>query len=388
MAIRAFNLRGPVIAAVLTALLCVTHYSAESAAQSTGDAKEARRDARVAAYARLCAETASLANGFSGAVIVARHGVPLFARAYGLADREAYEANQLDTKFNVGSMNKMMTAIAVAQLVEGGKLSFQDTLGKYLPDFANPEARAVTVHQLLTHTGGLGDFLGPGFAEARDRLRTPADFLPLFASQPLKFSPGTSWAYSNGGYIVLGLIVERVSGQSYEDYVREHIAVPAGMVNTGFYALDEPTGKRAKGYTRVGPDGKGDLFRRWDSARLNLVKGCPAGGGFSTAEDLLRFANAIMGHTLLNAEYTGLVTTAKVDVNPPDPDKHYAYGFFDMTTRGVRHYGHGGAMYGVNADLHIFPESGYVVITLSNYDPPSAQRLAKKITGFIASRAS
>lgn len=157
----------------------------------------------------------------SGAALIALEGEPVFVGAYGLARRDPEQANQVDTKFDLGSMGKMFTSVAILQLVEQGRLSLDDRIVDAVPDYPNREvAEKVTVHHLLTHTAGMGDcFEGEFFATPRDQLRTVEGYLPLFVDDPLQFEPGAQWAYSNEGYIVLGLIVERVTGQSYWDYV-------------------------------------------------------------------------------------------------------------------------------------------------------------------------
>lgn len=370
----------------MTSIASLTIVLILNAAAGVDEARLARWDAGIAWHARSHAEAAATANRFGGVILVARGEKVLFEHAYGLADRESGIANQVDTKFNIGSMNKMMTAVAIAQLEQAGRLSFQDSVSRFLPDYPDAEVSPVTLHQLLTHTAGLGDFLGESFRARRDTLRNTGDFLPLFAGTKPKFAPGSKWAYSNAGYILLGMIIERVSGQSYEEYVSEHIAKPAGMGDTGLFALDDEVANRAKGYTRLGPRGEKDRRLKWDSASRNLVKGCSAGGGFSTAPDLHRFALALLQNRLLDASRTKLVTAGKVATKASDPHKRYAYGFFETVKHDVREFGHGGAMYGVNADLHIFPETGYVVIALSNYDPPSAQKLAAKIVDAITAQ--
>src|SRR4029079_16154267 len=130
----------------------------------------------------------------------------------GYADRESKTPNNLETRFRLGSMNKMFTSVSIAQLVQAGKLKYTDTVADVLPDYPNKEvARKITVHQLLTHTSGLGDIFGPEFQRTKDSLHDLKDYLPLFVNQPLRFEPGKDWSYSNAGFIVLGLIIEHVS---------------------------------------------------------------------------------------------------------------------------------------------------------------------------------
>ena len=162
---------------------------------------------------------------------------PIFEKAYGLANKETNTPNKTDTKFNLGSINKIFTRIAIGQLVQQGKISFDDKLGKYLPDYPNKDAaEKVTIRHLVTMKSGIGDFFGDKFtAMPKDKLRKNSDFIPLFADKPLAFEPGTNEQYSNGGYILLGAIIEKVSGKSYYDYVRENIFKPAGMIEYRFF---------------------------------------------------------------------------------------------------------------------------------------------------------
>jgi Beta-lactamase len=175
-------------------------------------------DAEVAAAAHAILNAQAMAGEFSGVVLIARDGKPFFDEAVGFAQRDFGVPNRPDTKFNLGSINKIFTQVAIAQLAEQGKLSFDDTIRKHLPDYPNPAADRITIQQLVSMTSGLGDFFGERYdATPKDHLRTLSDFLPLFASDPLRFEPGTGRQYSNAGYIVLGLIIEKVSGQSYDD---------------------------------------------------------------------------------------------------------------------------------------------------------------------------
>ncbi|PYQ07717.1 MAG: hypothetical protein DMF82_03155 [Acidobacteria bacterium] len=323
----------------------------------------------AALRARLEAETA--ADRFAGAVMLSRNGRTIFSGAYGLADREKKIPNTLATRFRIGSMNKMFTATAVLQLVQAGKIKLDGTVGKYLPDYPNKDiATQVTIHQLLTHTGGTGDFFGPEFDAHRLELRTLQDYVKLFGARGPAFEPGSRWAYSNYGMLLLGVIIERVSGQSYYDYVRDNVYAPAGMTSTASQAEDEIVPDRSIGYMKR--DGA------WTPNTDTLpYRGTSAGGGYSTAEDLTRFASALSTEKLLNAHYTELLTTGKVDTGGGGK---YAYGFDETTVQGVRSFGHGGGAPGMNGDLRIFPQTGYVIAVLSNIDPPAASRISQFIS--------
>ncbi len=319
-------------------------------------------------------ETDTAADRFSGAALVAKNGKIIFSGAYGLADREKKTPNQLNTQFRIGSMNKMFTAVSILQLVQAGKIQLNDPFGKYLTDYANKDASSkVTIHQLLTHTGGTGDIFGPDFDARRLELRTLQDYVKLYEKRPLLFEPGSRWEYSNFGFILLGAVIEKVSGQSYYDYVREHVFKPAGMDSTASLAEDQTVPRRSVGYMKPGPG-------PWKPNTDTLpYRGTSAGGGYSTVEDLYAFATALEAHKLLDAEHTKLLVTGKVDT--PGGGK-YAYGFDEHDESGMMCYGHGGGAPGMNGDLKICPPAGYVIAVLANLDPPAAQR----VSDYIASR--
>jgi CubicO group peptidase (beta-lactamase class C family) len=281
----------------------------------------------IAAHAQKLYDT----DHFSGVVLVAKDGKVLLSRGWG-------SGINADMKFNIGSINKVFTKTAIQQLATAGKLSLDATVRRHLPDYPSPVADRITIRQLLEHRSGLGDFFGPRYREAPPaRLRELSDFLPLFVDQPLQFDPGTSQHYSNAGYIVLGLIIERLSGEKYRDYVQKHIFDPAGMKNSGFWAVDEKVPNRATGYTMEG------------SKRVSNQASLPgrpssAGGAYATAGDLLRF-----------------------------------FQWTRETGIGVA----GGAP-GLNAAVEI--DNGWSVVTLANYDPPSAETLARGAMQVIRGR--
>ena len=321
-------------------------------------------------------EQEASADRFSGAVLIARGDKVLFDSAYGLADRDRHVANTIDTRFRLGSMNKMFTATSVLQLVQAGKVKLDAPLATYLPDYPNKElASRVTIQQLLTHTGGTGDIFGPEYETHRLELRTLADYLNLYGSRPLEFDPGSKWEYSNYGFILLGRVIERVSGMSYYGYVTKYVFAPAGMSLSGSEPEDSIVKNRAIGYTREG----GGQGTGWQSNANTLPwRGTSAGGGYSTVGDLLRFSEALRAHKLLDARHTEMLTTGKVGT---PGGGMYAFGFGDNTTNGLRCFGHNGGAPGMNGDLEIC-DNGYVVAVLANLDPPAAGR----ISNFVINR--
>jgi D-alanyl-D-alanine carboxypeptidase len=311
------------------------------------------------------AQQRARADEFAGAVLVARHGKILRQDAWGRADRKAGTANTPATRFRIGSMNKMFTAVATLQLAEAGKLALDDPIGKHLPDYPNKEvATKVTVRHLLTHTGGTGDIFGPEFEEHRLQLREHRDYLKLYGSRGLTQEPGTRFEYSNYGFVLLGALIEQVSGMSYDDYVGDHVFRRAGMRSTGSLPESVKVPDRAVGYMRSSPGS--DWVPNTDTLPW---RGTAAGGGYSTVGDLLRFAQALESGALLSEATLAEATRPH--------QQQYGYGFGVQGQGSLRSYGHGGGAPGMNGELRIFPQLGYVVVGLSNLDPPAASELVE-----------
>ncbi len=325
------------------------------------------------------------ADVFSGTVLLAKDGVPIFKGAYGMANKDFEAPNRIDTKFNLGSMNKMFTAVAIAQLVERGKLSFDDPLSKFLPDFPDKtSAEKIRIKHLLTHTAGLGGYFSQQWGESSRALyRTVDDMMKRAAAdEKLRFEPGSRWQYSNTGILVLGKVIEVVTGQSYYDYVRENITKPAGMVNTDCYELDRVNPNLAVGYHRqitdTGVSFTNNIFE-------HVLKGGPHGGGYSTVEDLLKFDVALRGNKLVGPEYVKQLLSAKPEVNSPG----YGYGF--SVNSEMKIAGHGGGFLGINSNLDMFLGTGWTAIVMSNYSrgaQPVQQKFREMIQSQLESQAS
>jgi D-alanyl-D-alanine carboxypeptidase len=293
-------------------------------------------------------------QAFSGVVLVAKKGVPVYEKAFGLADRERKVSNTVATRFNIGSINKIFTKTAIAQLVSQNKLKLSDTLGALLPDYPNAETKTATVDQLLSHQGGIADFFGPAYDQApKDRFRSNADYYRLVSTQPPLFAPGARRQYCNGCYIVLGAIIEKVTGVPYENYIAKHVYEPAGMTTAGPRA-----GNAAVGYTRRGGDGEGQA--RSNASQLG-TSGSAAGGGFATARDLLRFDEALRAGRLADPTQTAWL----LQVGTVTPGRsHGALGIA------------GGAP-GLNGVLE--SSNDWTVVVLANLDPPAAEQLGVAI---------
>jgi D-alanyl-D-alanine carboxypeptidase len=358
---------------LVSSLLAAVIASTESPAPDRLVKTESSPDRELQSYF----DSLATDNKLSGVLLVAKDGITVASKAAGVANKATNAPIDLNTKFNLGSMNKMFTAVAIAQLAQAGRLSFTDTVGKHLPDYPNKEvAEKVTIHQLLTHTSGLGMYWNDKFMAQREKLVTVAAHLPLFASDPLLFAPGEKFQYSNSGYMVLGAIIEKLSGQDYYSYVQEHIYKPAGMTETGFYEPGKDIPKVAIGYSRMGPDGK-PLEEVRDNTSIREVKGGPAGGGFSTAPDLVKFQRALFSYKLLDKERTILITSGKVD--GPRGMGRYGYGFGDNNADGKHSVGHNGGAPGIAANFEMYPDSGYTAVVLMNSDPPAMMPIAKAL---------
>jgi CubicO group peptidase (beta-lactamase class C family) len=308
----------------------------EAAAESADDTPR-KTDAELSATVDAWVTSLAAEGTFSGVVLLARDGKPFFQKAWGQADRGLAAANRVDTKFNIGSIGKAFTRAAVMDLVRAGRLSLDDTVAKHLPAAGIPSSDRMTVRQLLEMSSGLGDIFGEKYeATPKERLLTLEDFLRLFEGQPLRFEPGQGKSYSNAGYVVLGLIIEKVSGRPYWDFVKDRVFTPAGMTETG--PLD-PAGtvpNRATGYTKTE---KGE----WRSNAFALPgRASSAGGVHSTAADLLRF----------------------------------------VRSGGQGAMGIAGGTVGANAVIESPGPAGVTVIVLANLDPPSAERVATRVRGW------
>ena len=293
-------------------------------------------------------------QAFSGVVLVAKEGVPVYEKAFGLAYRERKVANTVGTRFNIGSINKIFTKTAIAQLVSQNKLKLSDTLGALLPDYPNVETKAATVDQLLSHQAGVADFFGPAFEQApKDRFRSNADYYRLVSSQPPLFAPGARRQYCNGCYIVLGAIVEKVAGVPYEDYIATNVYEPAGMTKAG-----PRGGDAAVGYTRR--DGSGEGPARSNAAQRGR-SGSAAGGGYAAVRDLLQFDEALRAGRLADPTQTAWL----LQVGTVTPGR---------SDGGL---GIAGGAPGINGILE--SSKAWTVVVLANLDPPAAQQLGTAI---------
>lgn len=306
------------------------------------------------------------AGGFSGVVLLARGTEVVLQRAAGEADRANHVANTPDTVFGLASMNKMFTAVAIAKLVEQGKLGYADPVGKHLKGWLPDDlASRITVEQLLTHTSGLGDYLGRLETDPTLRkARTLGAYRDLVRESKVEGRPEDGLRYSNTGYVVLGALIEAVSGRDYFDFVRETIFVPAGMTRTDSWCRDEIVERRAIGYIPPDEAEAMGLGKGWRTNQgFEGSRGTSAGGGMSTAGDLFRFARALVEGRLVKPETLATLVTPRV---PFLPGSRYAYGFVVADGSGQSSFGHAGGFPGAAGELRVYGDGAWTLVVLSN----------------------
>lgn len=302
---------------------------------------------------------------FSGSMLIANGDEVLYKKAVGEASKRFHVPNRIDTKFNLGSMNKMFTALSIMQLVEQGKLKTNDFISKYIDESWLPKSITdkVRIHHLLTHRSGLGSYFNDTFLNSsRDLYRKVDDYKSLVKDETLAFEPGSRFQYSNTGMLLLGVIIEKITSKSYFDYIRNHIYKPAKMENTDSYDMDQPVENLAIGY--IPSDNKygweNNIFK-------HVMKGGPAGGGFSTVEDLFKFSQALLKEKLVSKSTLNLM----LENYSKEERRGYGYGFSLGQGSAGKHWGHAGGFEGLNSRLAIYPDLGkepYIVAVMSNYD--------------------
>jgi len=326
--------------------------------------------------ARLTARSA--AGLFDGAVLLARlDGAVLLRRAWGTADRRTNAPNTPETGYTLASTGKMFTSIAVAQLVEQGRVALDSPLIRYVPDYPNQDfARRATIRHLLSHTSGLGHYWGPEYGARRRSLLTPADHLPLFANNAPSFAPGERFQYSNAGFMVLGLVIERVSGMSFYDFIQRNIFDRAGMRHTGYYPTsgETPAGVATR-YSAAG--GSGSLT---PNDTIRELRGGPAGGGYSTVDDMMRFAQALGDGRLVRRETLAQWTSGQSD------NGRTGFGFMVLNQGRGRAFGHSGGAPGMGTWFLVYPELGLVEVALTNRDPNLLSWIQQPLMRALAAR--
>lgn len=317
---------------------------------------------------RLCSDFVEQKK-FMGSVLVARAGKPLFRKSYGFANLEWDIANTPDTKFRLGSITKQFTATLILQLVEQGKLKLDDPVSKYYTD-APKTWEKVTIHNLLNHTSGIPSYTGlPNFFVTGSTLPlTPAQIVKLTQDMPLEFEPGVKFKYDNTGYILLGYVIEKVTGKPYADNLRQSIFDPLGMKDTGYDVFSVILKHRASGYGMKGSD-------MINSPYLDMTLPYAAGSLYSTVDDLSTWDQSLYTDKLLTADSKKKMFTPGLS--------NYGYGWFIDKRFNRQHVEHGGGINGFNTIISRYPDDNVLVVVLSNLNSNALEKIGTGLAGLL-----
>lgn len=323
---------------------------------------------------------------FSGAVLIAKEGKPIFKEAYGFSDRENEKENTTDTRFPIGSITKQFTSMLVMQMVESGAIQLEDSLSNYLDYLPKTFASKFTIHQLLSHTSGLPHY--PGLfnkvidsEEFAKTSYTPKELAILISNLEPIYPPGSKYHYSSLGYMLLGAVLEEVSGLSYANLLEERITKPLKLKNTGFASNEFIENKTAKGYAFVEDEGFMWLFKKDGGDFKNVSfrdqsNAYSTGGMHSTVDDLFIWSEAIRSHRILSKELTEVMLSPNLE--------GYCYGWMknwdNLIERNtsVRMITHGGALFGHRSSITLF-EDGTTIIFLANVNPLKDQEIIHRL---------
>jgi CubicO group peptidase (beta-lactamase class C family) len=308
-------------------------------------------------------------NHFMGTVLVVKGDQVILQKGYGSANLEWNIPNAPSTKFRLGSMSKQFTAASILLLEERGKLKIDDPVKKYMAD-APPAWDKITIYNLLTHTAGLPNFTSfPDYATTEALPSPAAKTVERFRDKPLDFEPGTKFSYSNSGYVLLGYLIEKISGQSYEKFLQENIFTPLGMKDSGYDSNSSVIERRAAGYSLAPSGASGALI---NAGFINMTIPGGAGALYSTTEDLLKWERGLFGGKVLSAASLQKMTTPFKD--------DYAFGLV-VSTKGRKQIGHNGGIEGFNTAMAYYPDSKVVVAVLANVNGPSPDQMLTKLAG-------
>lgn len=319
---------------------------------------------------------------FMGSILVARDGHVIIAKGYGMANVERNVPNTPDTEFRIGSNTKQFTSMAIMMLQAEGKLDVHDPVCKYVPDCPK-DWQPITIHDLLTHTSGIPNFTDfPSYMKVRDETLTPTQLLALFKNKPLDFKPGAKFQYSNSGYEVLGYIIEKVSGESYAQFLQKHIFKPLGMANSGYDSSHPAAKNHAEGY-----DAYDDTKKTYPVASfIDMSIPFSAGALYSTVRDLYTWDRALAAVKLLPKPLHQQMLARQVPVDEPGK-LFYGYGWFISTRFGHPIYFHEGGIAGFTSVNSWFPDQHAYVIVLDNVSSPEVGDVARSLTAILFGRA-
>ncbi len=288
---------------------------------------------------------------FNGTVLLMQKGKPIYKKSFGMADREWNIANTAETKFRIGSVTKQFTAACILQLAEQGKVSLDDKLTKYIPDY--PKGDSITIHMLLNHTSGIKNYTDISEFWPKAILPLSKDsMIALFKNKLLDFSPGTKWNYSNSGYFLLGVIVEKASGKKFDNYLLENVIKKTGLKNTAMDNIDSVLLYRAKGYSK-------NRQGVWEHAMPISMEGpFSAGAMYSTVDDLYRWTKALTANKIISAASVKKMTTPYMD--------NYGYGIGNDSLKTHHRISHSGGIPGFVSYLAFYPDDDICVAIISN----------------------
>ncbi|GAB4497061.1 MAG: hypothetical protein OHK0019_29970 [Saprospiraceae bacterium] len=319
-------------------------------------------------------------DGPGAAVLVAKKGQIVYEKAFGMANLELGVPLKTDHVFRIGSVSKQFTGAAIMQLVEQGKLSLQDDLTKFIPDYPT-QGKKITVEHLLTHTSGIKSYtdMKEWTPEVQRKDFTVSELIDFFKNEPMDFNPDAKWQYNNSGYILLGYIIEKASGQTYGEYVTEHIFKPLGMKNS-YYGDVEPVIKnRAAGYSQASPAGS---YR--NAAFLSMTQPYAAGSLLSTVEDLYTWTKALHSDKVVKPESLKKMTTPYT--LPDGTNTHYGYGLQMGNLLGSPTVEHSGGIHGFLSDLVYLPNEDVCVVILTNCDCKPLSNLAARLAALVVGK--
>jgi CubicO group peptidase (beta-lactamase class C family) len=360
---------------------------------------------KLNSYLEAYLKASEIGNHFSGAVLLAKNGEIIFEGAYGFSNVAKNKRNQIETQFNLASVTKIFTGVAIVHLAQQGKLQFSDYVSKYIPEYPQHIAEKVTLHHLLTHTSGIeiDNYLPymeslASASSLNDILEAQIKYLPFLNNGNYdNFEPSPRFDYTNEGIDLLGVIVERASGVSWKTYLQEHIFDRAGMTKTGLLDINANIPGLAKSYSIENGDSSDWLIGnrrevRFDDVSMRFLSRTerPAGSGYSTVKDLLKFVNALQSNILLDKRHLNIMTFPHVDLLSLGGVKR-SYGYtleIAKSYNGLTSFGHSGGAPGMNTVLAVYPDTGYTVIVLSNFDRNAAIHVAEHIRELIMAKMS
>jgi len=313
-------------------------------------------------------------DGPGAVFLVSKNGKPIYKKAFGHANLELDVPMQTDNVFEIGSMTKQFTAVGILMLMEEGKLKLEDDITRFIPDYPT-HGHSITVHHLLTHTSGIKNFTSvKGLNAIAKKDMEPLEMIGFFKDEPMDFEPGEMFKYNNSGYVILGYIIEKVSGMSYADFVEQRIFKKLGMSSSRYATHKKVVSKRASGYHK-----KDDYV---NNRHISFSIPYASGSLMSTVDDLFKWEEAIKNHVLINEETTTQLAFTNYTTNSGEPI-NYGYGWHIKNLGGTKSYQHGGAIFGFKSMGVYLPEEDIYVVGLSNCDCNSPTQITRDIAEMV-----